>query len=464
MDPSIVDSAAITEAVEQDPGVRQLQDQLEELQYRYQGNDRLVKKRNDPSLTAMRRQIDDVSRALEARRAALRPKLAAIQSGASSGQLAQIDKQIRLLDQYNRDLEEDAARLAEESKTLNVTALDLQTEQDEIELMRDMTTKVGAEFEQMEVELKAPPRVRVIDPAKVPRTKDEMKRIRNTGAAAIGALACILAGVSFWEFQARRISTVDQVARGLGMRVVGSLPPLPTSSRRALSGPRSGAADWQSLMVESVDAARAMLLHASRAEGLRSVMITSAMPGEGKTSVTSHLAASLARSGRRILLIDCDLRRPAIDRLFDLPDSSGLCEVLRGELALIDAVQPTEAGNLSILPAGHMDATALEALGRGDLQAILDAVESQYDFVIVDSAPVLPVADSLLVSQHVDAVIFAILHGVSRMPTVQAAYERLAMLGVRVLGAVVAGTQDATADAGYKYVHGYGRKADSSGS
>jgi Mrp family chromosome partitioning ATPase len=77
---------------------------------------------------------------------------------------------------------------------------------------------------------------------------------------------------------------------------------------------------------------------------------------------------------------------------------------------------------------------------------------------------VLPVADSLLVSQHVDAVIFAILHGVSRMPTVQAAYERLAMLGVRVLGAVVAGTQDATADAGYKYVHGYGRKADSSGS
>jgi capsular exopolysaccharide synthesis family protein len=459
--PAVIDPTALAEAIEEDLGVRQLRDDLARLQNQYQANERLAKKRNDPSVSAMRRQIDDVGKDLETRRAALRAKFSEAQSGVSLTQVAQIDKQAHLLEEYGRQLEEEAARLDEETKSLNVTSLDLQTEQDEIELMRDTATKLGSEFEQMEVELKAPKRVVVIDRAKVPRKKDEIKRIRNTGAAAAGALACILAGVSFWEFQARRISTVDQVARGLGLRVVGSLPSLPGSSRRSLSGPRVTEEDWQSLMVESVDAARAMFLHASRTEGLRSVMITSAMPGEGKTSVTSHLAASLARSGRRVLLMDCDLRRPSIDRLFDLPDSSGLCEIFRGELALVDAIQPTEAVNLSVLPAGRVDPVALEALGRGDLQGVLDAAESQYDFVIIDSAPVLPVADTLLLSQHVDAVIFAILHGVSRMPLVQAASNKLVMLGVRVLGAVVAGTQDTPGGAGYRYAQTYGRKVES---
>ena len=95
---------------------------------------------------------------------------------------------------------------------------------------------------------------------------------------------------------------------------------------------------WQNLLLESVDATRTMLVHAARTGSHRVVMITSAVGGEGKTSLSSYLATSLARSGLRTLLVDADLRSPSIHRLFDLPVAPGLSELLRGEVDLADAI------------------------------------------------------------------------------------------------------------------------------
>jgi capsular exopolysaccharide synthesis family protein len=153
------------------------------------------------------------------------------------------------------------------------------------------------------------------------------------------------------------------------------------------------------------------------------------------------------------VLVDCDLRRPASHRLFDVPVGPGICELLRGQAELSDVIQATRAPGLSIITAGAVDTGALQALARGDLQAIFDVLKTQYDFIIVDSAPVLPVADTLVVSQHVDAVIFAILKEVSRVPKVHSAYHRLASLGVRILGAVVVGTTSETYGSRYPYVN-----------
>jgi capsular exopolysaccharide synthesis family protein len=183
-----------------------------------------------------------------------------------------------------------------------------------------------------------------------------------------------------------------------------------------------------------------MILHESRGEAIRVVMITSAVKGEGKTSLACHLAISLARAGRRTLLIDCDLRSPTAHRLFDLPPGPGLSEVLRGEVDVADVLQPTLACGLYLIPAGRCDAHAIQALAQDPIQALFGDLRGRYDFIIVDSAPVLTVVDSLLVSQNVDAVILSILRDVSQVPKVYAAYERLAVLGIRMLGAVVNGT------------------------
>jgi capsular exopolysaccharide synthesis family protein len=169
-------------------------------------------------------------------------------------------------------------------------------------------------------------------------------------------------------------------------------------------------------------------------------MITSAVAGEGKTSLATQLASSLARAGRRTLLIDCDLRNPALHRLFDLPEAPGCCEILRTEIDVVDTIQATTVDGLWLLPAGHYDDDAKRALAQVGLEVLLARVRSEFDFIVVDSSPVLPVADTIQVGPHVDGVIFSVLQNVSQLPRVYSATQRLAGLGIPVLGAVVLGT------------------------
>src|SRR5262249_19684136 len=150
--------------------------------------------------------------------------------------------------------------------------------------------------------------------------------------------------------------------------VVGTVPNLPDRVRSRVVG-RLPARDgrWHSLLTESVNATRTMLLHSARAEGLRVVMVTSAVEGEGKTSLACQLAASLARAKRRTLLIDGDLRNPAAHRLIGLPLEPGLSEVLRGEALPADVIRRTKARGLSLLSGGRCDAEALQALAQDAL-------------------------------------------------------------------------------------------------
>ena len=138
-------------------------------------------------------------------------------------------------------------------------------------------------------------------------------------------------------------------------------------------------------------------------------------------------------------------------KIFDVPLEPGFSELLRGEANLAEVTCPTQAGELHIIPAGRGDAEAVQALARGVPQQLFEEMKRQYDFIVVDSPPVLPVVDTLVLSQHVDVVLFSILCDVSRMPAVEQACERLTSLGVRILGAVVAGTPGEPYRAGYDY-------------
>jgi capsular exopolysaccharide synthesis family protein len=283
-----------------------------------------------------------------------------------------------------------------------------------------------------------------VEKAELPTLRDEYRRHKLSGGAGAAALVGIVLGVSFLEFRARRVSSVDQIVQGLGMNLVGALPALPARprSRRSLEGSDDALA-WRNILVESVDAARTAILHASRAESIRVVMITSAQGGEGKTSLACHLALSLARAGRKTLLVDCDLRNPSAHTLFEVSPAPGLSELLRGgdEVTPAAAVHATPNEGLHLMPAGECDDRVLQSLARDDVGHLFRQLKGDYDFVVVDTAPVLPVADSLLLSQHVDAVLFSVLNGVSRVPKVYEASSRLTALGARVLGAVVMGVR-----------------------
>jgi capsular exopolysaccharide synthesis family protein len=166
------------------------------------------------------------------------------------------------------------------------------------------------------------------------------------------------------------------------------------------------------------------------------------MGGEGKTTLTTQLAMSLARTERAAVLVDFDLRRPAFDEVFGLPLKPGVSEFLRGESSIDDVVQSTAANDLSVVTAGRWDRHALTALANGTAGMLFDQLREKYDFVLVDASPVLPVADVRFVSQHVDAVILSVLRDVSQAPKITASCEILRAFGVQVLEAVVTGPSE----------------------
>jgi capsular exopolysaccharide synthesis family protein len=159
----------------------------------------------------------------------------------------------------------------------------------------------------------------------------------------------------------------------------------------------------------------------------------------------------LSRAWKRTLVIDADLRHPGTHLLFETPQEPGLAEVLRGEVEPADAIRATAYSRLWVLPAGNGDNHAIQALAQDNVRTIFEQLKQQYDFIIIDAPPVLPVTDSLLIGQHVDGVLFAILSEVSRSPAIYAAQQKLAPLDLHTLGAVVLGTQPEFSDKNYRY-------------
>lgn len=252
----------------------------------------------------------------------------------------------------------------------------------------------------------------------------------------------MLLGYGWQEYRTRRVHSAGDVARAPGLRLFGTLPAAARTVRRRLAGASPSTKDPNHRrLTEAADATRTRLLHDMEADGLHTVLVTSAAAAEGKTSLAVLLAVSLARAWRRTLLLDANLRRPAAHRVFGLGGEPGLAEVLRGEITPAQVVQSTPVSRLWVLPAGRLDDHALQALAQDDVGPLLADLGGQYDFVVIDTPPLLAVADTLMLARHVDAALFAVLCGASRLPQVEAARARLEALGVRVLGAVVAGTR-----------------------
>jgi capsular exopolysaccharide synthesis family protein len=350
--------------------------------------------------------------------------------------------EIALTKTFIQSLNEDMNRLADVVNKQGTDILDLderldqfQTEKRVLNELQETRARVNALLQE------SASTAQIKEKAHAHQKADVKKQILMCGGAGGGILGLILLAFAYWEFRARRISNVEDVVYGLGWRLVGQLPALPERSRGGLLGRQGDPRYWQSLMTESVDATRTMILHAARVEGIHTVMVTSAVSGEGKTSLSCHLGCSLARAGRKTLLLDCDLRNPAAHRLFELPGEPGLCEVLRGEAQLADVIRATPAANLWMIPAGQFDEQALQmlTLTKEGFPLLLERLKTQFDFIVVDSSPVLPVVDSLVIGQNVDVVVFSLLRDVSRIPSVYAAYQRLATLDIRILGAVVNG-------------------------
>ncbi len=274
---------------------------------------------------------------------------------------------------------------------------------------------------------------------------DASRRTKMAGMGGIAFFGLMFSLVGLWEFRARRIGSPNEVQNDLGLKIVGTVPARPNTK---------GFTDveWDAALNEAVDSARTVFLHTVHQQRLRTVMVSSATGSEGKTSLSVRLAASLARTGRKILLIDADLRSPAIHGYYRIDDRPGVAEVLRQEVSATDAIKRLGSSQLYVLTAGRCDSAALGYLGVDGFKRVLDQLKDQFEMILIDSSPILPVADAMLIGRHVDGVLMSLMVDHSQADKVTAACQKLASLEIPLLGAVVNGTRGET--------YGYARSFD----
>jgi succinoglycan biosynthesis transport protein ExoP len=424
-----------------DPMIAELRDRLASLDeaMTFQA-ERSARGANDPAVKRLESQRASLMERIRQRGAELRPQVIAQmsldapgrQSGAVDGPgVLRMRRQIiaQELDAKSKEFDKVAKQVTE----LGQANADLSARRSEIEQLEKVTEQMGMQLQASEVDIALPARVELIEEASVPEGSDELFRIMLTILAGLGGLGLGAGAVVVFEYLRDRVSTAEEISQRVGVRVVGTLPQVSRSRKRSTAGE----------MAESVDGVRAVISQTGR-EAPKVILVTSAVGHEGKTTFAAQLAASLARSDKRTLLLDGDLRHPNVHLALELDLRAGLPELLRGEIGNDEAVQPTAIEGLFAVTGGTCDYAAITALSRPEMAKVIKGFRESFDHVVIDAGPVLAFADALLLGQLSDVALVATMRDVSRVPLVIAAVDKLRGVGVRVLGTVVNGVADSS--------------------
>ncbi|MFO0889772.1 MAG: polysaccharide biosynthesis tyrosine autokinase [Isosphaeraceae bacterium] len=253
----------------------------------------------------------------------------------------------------------------------------------------------------------------------------------------------------------QRIRSIEELRRALGLPVLGQVPYL-TPSQAAAAGQVGliGRSMPHSPCAEAYRAIRTNLEFLRRNRTVRVILVTSPHSGDGKSTVASNLAVGMAHLGRRVLLVDADLRKPNQDRIHGLPRLRGLTHVVRRLLPLGRVVQRTSVENLDLLTTGPQVPNPAELLMSPGMGEFLDEARAAYDLVIIDSSPMLAVTDASVIGSSVDGVLLVVsLNGLSHTD-VERTRELLEAMGAFALGVAI--NQVRRDNGGYGYGYGYG--------
>jgi capsular exopolysaccharide synthesis family protein len=436
----------IDNLVEDDARVRVQKDKLFEIEENIdKWKSRLRKPEEGGKRVAdMERQAAELRQHIEALRKKVRDDVALRMrrtvEGEAETNVVQLKNQVRTLNEQISKVRPEVEQLRKEMDAIGGVSVDYQMEKSKLEGSERLLKSMQESVERKRIDLQNTKQRVTFMQIDKPALPDYKTQAIFVGVAGVLGLVVGASLVSFREYRAGKITSTAEVTQDIGLRVLGTLPPL---SRRLLSSDAESRSRRQvfeqSLLIESIDGIRTLLLRDAQAAGHQVLMIASANSQEGKTMLASHLASSIARTGRRTALVDCDLRRPGVHRLFDVTPTPGMSEVLRGQNELNEIIRPTRLENLFVMPAGQCDRHAIESLARNNLPELLAKLRSEYDYIIIDTPPILPVPDALLISKHVDAVVISVRPSVSHAANVFAGCERLQAMGVPLLGTVVNG-------------------------
>jgi tyrosine-protein kinase Etk/Wzc len=273
----------------------------------------------------------------------------------------------------------------------------------------------------------------------------------------LGLMVGLLLGIGgafFLEYLDQTIKTVQDVDRVLGTPVLGMVPLDAKLGGRAGNGRRPisviTALEGDDPAAEAYRTLRTNVTFVGAERPVQLMAVTSAGPGEGKSTTAANLAVTLALGGHKTLLIDADMRRPLLHRAFGLVQDPGLTDVLIGLASAREAIRPDVLERLDVLPAGSSPPNPSELLGSDAMHGLVGEVRRTYDYIVVDTPPVLPVTDATVVSTIADATILTVRSGETEEASALRALDQLKRVGARIAGVVLNGV-DTRRDRHYMY-------------
>ncbi|MCC7125967.1 MAG: polysaccharide biosynthesis tyrosine autokinase [Acidobacteria bacterium] len=279
---------------------------------------------------------------------------------------------------------------------------------------------------------------RVIDPAQVPRSSMWPNRNQTLFYALVfGSLIGV--GLAFFaEYMDDRLKTPDELKTYLGLPFVGLVPAIASKDFDGVTGDGTPLLHTKvsPLFSEAFRTIRTTIL-LSADERPQSLVVTSTGPGEGKTVVSSNIALAMAMAGRKVLLIDIDMRRPRVHKVFGLDAHPGLSDVLAGKVDVEQALRETNVPNLWVMPSGSPTDTPSEGLSSPQFATLLSTMGQRFSWIILDSPPVAAVTDACIVANRASAVLFVVGSQLTSRAAAQHAVEQLDVAGATYLGTVL---------------------------
>jgi capsular exopolysaccharide synthesis family protein len=301
--------------------------------------------------------------------------------------------------------------------------------------------------------------VELVTPALAPGAPSSPKP-REDGV--LGLVAGLILGLAFAFLRDSfddRLSSKEAAEELSGAPVLAMVPMISSWKKRdrplvvSTSHPLSVSA-------EAYRSLRTSLQFIRQDHDLKTLLVTSPAAAEGKTSTIANLGTVFAQAGERVVMVSCDLRRPRLGQFFGLDEQPGLTTVLRGEVSLTEALQQVKGqDNLWVLGAGKLPANPAELLAGPAALALFTALRAEFDLVLIDSPPVLPVTDATVLSKDSDGVLLVLAAGQTRRADVRRATEKLAQVNATMMGTILNEVTRQTGDGygnGYGYGYGYG--------
>ncbi|NOT59024.1 MAG: polysaccharide biosynthesis tyrosine autokinase [Acidobacteria bacterium] len=278
----------------------------------------------------------------------------------------------------------------------------------------------------------------------------------------LSLLLSLLGGVAlvlFLDYINNKIDSVEDIDRYLRLPALGVIPVFeqPKARKALASGEESDSRELvtinngnngnngsviltqvesNSSIAESYRQLRTSLLLSSAGHAPRTLLVTSSQPAEGKTTTSVNTAISLAQTGASVLIVDADLRRPRVHKIFNLKNNVGLCNYLAGDCDLASLIQ-IAMPNLYVLPVGPLPPNPAELLGSSKMKIVVETLASNFDYVVIDSPPVSSFADSLILSSLVEGVIIVVRSGFTPREMAQRTKAHLQSVGAKILGVVI---------------------------